>query len=62
MPKPFISAVSILLLSAVDWLAFHDLSEPHTVRDYMTLAASLLVLLNVISDVLPNAKGSAPRN
>jgi hypothetical protein len=31
------------LLLAVDWLMFHDLFEPHSVRDYLTLLASILV-------------------
>lgn len=33
------------LLLAVNWLAFHDLFEPHTVRDWMMLVASILVLI-----------------
>jgi hypothetical protein len=32
-----------LLLLIVNWLAFHDLGEPHTVRDWLVLAASLLM-------------------
>jgi hypothetical protein len=35
--------LAAILLLAVDWLMFHDLFEPHSVRDYMTLVASLLV-------------------
>lgn len=34
-----------LLLLAVNWLAFHDLGEPHTVRAWLTLAATILVYL-----------------
>ena len=34
-----------LLLVAVNWLAFHDFREPHTVRDWLMLVASILVLL-----------------
>jgi hypothetical protein len=37
-------AASILLL-AVNWLAFHDLREAHTVRDWLTLLASILVVI-----------------
>jgi hypothetical protein len=37
-----LGAAAVLLL-AVDWFAFHDIFEPHTFRDYLTLAASLLV-------------------
>jgi hypothetical protein len=32
-----------LLLLVVNWLAFHDYLEPHTVRDWLTLLASVLV-------------------
>lgn len=32
-----------LLLLAVNWLAFHDIHEAHTVRDWIILAASALV-------------------
>ena len=35
---------SILLLF-VNWLAFHDFREAHTVRDWLMLIASILVLL-----------------
>lgn len=35
--------VASLVLLAVVWLAFHDVAEPHTVRDWMTLVAALLV-------------------
>ena len=38
-----LGAAAVLLL-AVDWFAFHDLREHHTVRDYLTLVASMLVL------------------
>jgi hypothetical protein len=34
-----------LLLLAVNWLAFHDFREPHTVRDWLTLVATVLVYL-----------------
>jgi len=45
----------------VDWLTFHDLLEPHSVRDYLTLAASLLVFLSLGLDILLGAKPAAPR-
>lgn len=32
-----------LLLLVVNWLAFHDLGEAHTVRDWLMLLASVLV-------------------
>ena len=34
-----------LLLLVVNWLAFHDVHEAHTVRDWLMLVASVLVLL-----------------
>jgi len=34
-----------LLLLVVNWLAFHDFREPHTMRDWLMLVASALVLL-----------------
>jgi hypothetical protein len=39
------SAVALLLLA--DFLAFHDLFEPHTVRDWLMLAASALALVGL---------------
>jgi uncharacterized membrane protein len=35
-------AAAVVLLLLADMLAFHDLFEPHTVRDWMMLAASVL--------------------
>jgi hypothetical protein len=40
-------AAAAVLLLAVDWFAFHDIREPHTVRDYLTLVASLLVFFRL---------------
>jgi hypothetical protein len=37
--------VAGLLLLAVNWFAFHDFREPHTVRDWLMLVASVLVFL-----------------
>ena len=62
MPKRLITVVTILLLLSVDWLTFHDLFEPHTVRDYLTLAASLLVFVYLILDALPDGDASEPRH
>ncbi len=39
-----IIAASLLLL-VVDWLAFHDFREAHTVRDWLMLLASVLVFV-----------------
>ena len=56
MPKHITLAAASLILLAVDWLTFHDLFEPHTVRDYLTLAASLLVFACLAVSVLPSHK------
>jgi len=37
-------AASLLLL-AVNWFAFHDFREAHTVRDWLMLFASILVFI-----------------
>ena len=37
-------AASVLLVF-VNWLAFHDIREAHTVRDWLMLIASALVLV-----------------
>ena len=42
-----LSAAVILLLIA-DFLAFHDVLEPHTVRDWMVLLASALAVVGLI--------------
>jgi hypothetical protein len=34
-----------VLLLFVDWLAFHDVLEPHSVRDWLMLLASAMVFL-----------------
>jgi hypothetical protein len=41
-----IMVVASLLLLFVNWLAFHDFLEPHTVRDWLMLVASALVFLH----------------
>jgi hypothetical protein len=37
--------VASILLLFVNWLAFHDFREAHTVRDWLMLIASILVFL-----------------
>ena len=37
--------VASLLLLVVNWLAFHDFHEAHTVRDWLILTGSVLVFL-----------------
>ena len=39
-----------LLLLFVDWLAFHDLFQAHTVRDWLMLLASVLVFVQFARD------------
>ncbi len=52
MRRYIIPVTAIVVLLVVDWLAFHDLFEPHTVRDYLTLAGSLLVFGHFAVDFL----------
>ena len=41
-------AVGVLLLLLADALAFHDLFEPHTVRDWLMLAGSVLAVVALV--------------
>ena len=41
-------AAAVILLLLADLLAFHDLFEPHTVRDWMVLVASGLAVVGLI--------------
>ena len=47
MLKYLVPASAIVVLLVVDWLAFHDLFEPHTARDYLTLVGSLLAFASL---------------
>ena len=40
-------SLAVILLLLADFLAFHDLFEPHTVRDWLVLAASALAVLGL---------------
>lgn len=51
MPQRLLVIALVLVLIVVDWLTFHDVFEPHTVRDYLTLAASLLVFAYIGLDL-----------
>ena len=44
----FSLAGAVLLLLLADFLAFHDLFEPHTVRDWLVLAASALAVVGLV--------------
>lgn len=54
-------AVAAVLLVLADALAFHDLFEPHTVRDWMMLAASGLVLVGLVGTVSSRLRPSDAR-
>jgi len=45
-----ILTVSLLLLF-VNWLAFHDFREAHTVRDWLMLIASVLIFIKFVKEV-----------
>ena len=38
---------AVILLLLADVLAFHDFFEPHTVRDWMVLAGSVLAVVSL---------------
>jgi hypothetical protein len=40
-------AAAVILLLLADLLAFHDLFEPHTVRDWLMLAATVLAVVGL---------------
>jgi hypothetical protein len=40
-------AAAVVLLLLADLLAFHDLFEPHTVRDWLMLAATALAVVGL---------------
>jgi hypothetical protein len=50
-----LGAATVLLL-AVDWFAFHDIREPHTFRDYLTLVASMLVFFRFGWELMDGGK------
>jgi hypothetical protein len=41
-------AAAVVLLVVADFLAFHDLLEPHTLRDWLMLAASALAVVSFV--------------
>ncbi len=45
-----VSAAALLLM--VNWLAFHDIHEPHTFRDYLMLAGSAMFFVYVGLEVI----------
>jgi hypothetical protein len=55
-----LAAAAVLLLLA-DGLAFHDLFEPHTARDWMMLVASILVVVGLAGTVTSRLRTSTVR-
>ena len=53
-----IMLVATLLLLFVDWLAFHDFLEPHTIRDWLTLLGSILVFFHFGREIWQKRRGS----
>jgi hypothetical protein len=47
----FLVTAATMLLLFVDWLAFHDFREPHTVRDWLMLSASVLVFIQFAREI-----------
>lgn len=42
-----LAIIIVFFLLVVDWLAFHDIFEPHTLRDWLTLVSSILVFFYI---------------
>lgn len=42
-----------VVLAVVVWLAFHDIAEAHTVRDWLTLLAAVLVWSSTVLSLRP---------
>ena len=59
MRRPLITVLIVLTLAAVDLLTFHDVFQPHTIRDYLTLAASLMVFFYLGLDLIGAHRDSA---
>jgi DNA-binding CsgD family transcriptional regulator len=55
--KNFLNLNNLLVLTAsllllfVNWLAFHDFGESHTVRDWLMLIASALIFLKFVKEL-----------
>ncbi len=45
-------AAAVILLLLADALAFHDVFEPHSARDWLMLAGSALVVIGVAGSSL----------
>ncbi len=53
-------AAAVVLLLLADLLAFHDLFEPHTVRDWMMLAASALAVVGLVGQIVRGRSDEPP--
>jgi uncharacterized membrane protein (DUF2068 family) len=48
--------VIVALLAVVDFLTFHDLFEPHTIRDWLTLVVSVIVVVYVVRTAMERSR------
>ena len=56
MRKGLTLGAATLCLLVVDWFTFHDFREPHTMGDYLTLLASILVFLCFGNELIGRAE------
>jgi len=54
-------AAAVVLLLLADFLAFHDIFEPHTVRDWMVLVASALAVVALVGGSVSLLRPAARR-
>jgi hypothetical protein len=54
-------AAAVVLLLLADALAFHDLLEPHAVRDWLMLAASVLAVVALVGGSAGQLRGAGRR-
>lgn len=47
-----------VLLLFIDWLAFHDFLEPHSIRDWLMLVATGLVFIHFARSLWKEKVGS----
>jgi hypothetical protein len=55
-----LGAVVVLLLLA-DFLAFHDVFEPHTGTEWIVLAASVLAVIALAGEAIVRRRAMVPR-
>jgi hypothetical protein len=53
-----LAIIIVFLLLVVDWLAFHDIFEPHTLRDWLTLVSSILVFFYIAASFSKRTQAS----